>query len=61
MDGDVRDAGDGGGGAAQHASAAPVASDLASEHARLRRENDRLRMERDILNKAALISGSASR
>ncbi len=40
---------------------APSPSDLASEVARLRRENDRLRMERDILKKAALIFGSASR
>lgn len=36
-------------------------SDLVSEVARLRRENERLRMERDILKKAALIFGSASR
>ena len=36
-------------------------SDLASEVARLWRENERLRMERDILKKAALIFGSASR
>src|ERR1041385_5910092 len=42
---------------------APAASpsDLVSEVARLRRENERLRMERDILKKAALIFGSASR
>ena len=33
----------------------------ATENARLRRENERLRMERDILKKAALIFGSASR
>ena len=39
----------------------PLPSDLAAEFARLRRENDRLRMERDILKKAALIFGSASR
>jgi transposase len=39
----------------------PSPSDLVSEIARLRRENDRLRMERDILKKAALIFGSASR
>ena len=36
-------------------------SDLISEVTRLRRENERLRMERDILKKAALILGSASR
>ena len=40
---------------------APSPSDLAAEVARLRRDNDRLRMERDILKKAALIFGSASR
>ena len=40
---------------------APSPSDLASEVARLRRENERLRMERDILKNAALIFGSASR
>jgi transposase len=39
----------------------PSPSDLVSEIARLRGENDRLRMERDILKKAALIFGSASR
>jgi len=36
-------------------------SDLAVDNARLRRENERLRMERDILKKAALIFGAASR
>jgi transposase len=40
---------------------APSPSDLVAEVARLRRDNDRLRMERDILKKAALIFGSASR
>ena len=40
---------------------APAPSDLVSEVTRLRRENERLRMERDILKKAALIFGSASR
>ena len=40
---------------------APSPSDLAAENARLRRENDHLRMERDILKKAALIFGAASR
>jgi transposase len=42
---------------------APVVSpsDLAAENARLRRQNERLRMERDILKKAALIFGAASR
>jgi transposase len=41
----------------------PVAppADLAAENAGLRRENERLRMERDILKKAALIFGAASR
>ena len=42
-------------------AAAPSPSDLVSEVARLRRENERLRMERDVLKKAALIFGSASR
>src|ERR1051325_4549765 len=40
---------------------APSPAALVSEVARLRRENERLRMERDILKKAALIFGSASR
>jgi transposase len=40
---------------------APSPSDLAAENARLRRENEQLRVERDILKKAALIFGSASR
>jgi len=40
---------------------APSPSDLVADNARLRRENERLRMERDILKKAALIFGSASR
>ena len=40
---------------------APSPSDLAAENARLKRDNDRLRMERDILKKAALIFGAASR
>ena len=38
--------------------AAPLPADQAAEVARLRRENDRLRMERDILKKAALIFGA---
>ena len=37
------------------ASAPHSASDLATEISRLRRENDRLRMERDILKKAVAI------
>jgi transposase len=40
---------------------APSPSDLAAEVARLRRDNERLRMERDILKKAALIFGAAYR
>ena len=40
---------------------APSPSDLASEVGRLRRENARLRMERDILKKAALIFAAAAR
>jgi len=39
----------------------PSPSDLVAEVARLRRENGQLRMERDILKKAALIFGPASR
>ena len=39
----------------------PSPSDLVAEVARLRRENGQLRMERDILKKAALIFGAASR
>jgi transposase len=45
-------------GSARHpipASAPHSASDPASEISRLRRENDRLRMERDILKKAVAI------
>jgi transposase len=37
------------------ASAAPSVPDPAAEISRLRRENDRLRMERDILKKAVAI------
>ena len=37
----------------------PVAGSEAAEIARLKRENERLRMERDILKKAALIFGEA--
>jgi transposase len=37
------------------ASAMPSVSDPAAEISRLRRENDRLRMERDILKKAVAI------
>ena len=36
-------------------------ADLVAENARLRRENARLSMERDILRKAALIFGAATR
>ena len=39
----------------------PSPSDLVAEVARLRRENDRLQMERDILKKAALIFAAAAR
>jgi len=42
-------------------AAVPSPSDLVAENTRLRRDNDRLRIERDILNKAALIFGAASR
>jgi len=38
----------------------PSPADQAAEIARLRRENERLRMERDILKKAALIFGQAT-
>ena len=36
-------------------------ADLVAENARLRRENARLSMERDILRKAAVIFGAATR
>jgi transposase len=39
-------------------AAAPSPSDLVAEVARLRRDNDRLRMERDIPRKAALMLAS---
>ena len=42
-------------------ASSPSPSDLAAEVARLRRETGQLRMERDILKKAALIFGAASR
>src|SRR3954465_1582642 len=38
----------------------PSPADQAAEIGRLRRENDRLRMERDILKQAALIFGQAT-
>ena len=43
------------------ASSGPLPADLAAENARLKRENARLSMERDILRKAALIFGAAAR
>ena len=42
-------------------ASSPSPADMAAELARLRRENGQLRMERDILKKAALIFGQASR
>ena len=42
------------------ASSGPSPADLAAENARLKRELDRARMERDILKKAALIFGAAA-
>jgi transposase len=36
-------------------------ADLVAENARLRRELERAKMERDILRKAALIFGAATR
>jgi len=41
--------------------AGPSLADQAAEIAQLRRENERLRMERDILKKAALILGDQKR
>jgi transposase len=38
----------------------PSPADQAAEIGRLRRENERLRMERDILKQAALIFGQAT-
>ena len=43
------------------ASSGPLPADLVAENARLKRELDRARMERDILKKAALIFGGAAR
>jgi transposase len=45
----------------QPASSTPSVSDPAAEISRLRRENDRLRMERDILKKAVAIFSEAPR
>jgi transposase len=45
----------------QAASITPSVSDPAVEISRLRRENDRLRMERDILKKAVAIFSEAPR
>lgn len=42
-------------------SAGPSFADQAAEIAQLRRENERLRMERDVLKKAALILGDQKR
>jgi transposase len=42
-------------------ASSPSPSDMAAELARLLRENGQLRMERDILKKAALIFGATSR
>ena len=39
----------------------PSPADLAAENARLKRELQKAEMERDILKKAALIFGTASR
>ena len=46
---------------AKPASATPSVPDPAAEISRLRRENDRLRMERDILKKAVAIFSEAPR
>ena len=43
------------------ASATPSVADPVAEISRLRRENDRLRMERDILKKAVAIFSEAPR
>ncbi|WP_236843107.1 hypothetical protein [Bradyrhizobium icense] len=40
---------------APHTQATPMSADQASEIARLRQENERLRMERDILRKSIAI------
>jgi transposase len=51
-------------GSAPHpiaASASPSVPDPAAEISRLRRENDRLRMERDILKKTVAIFSEAPR
>ena len=46
---------------ARPALAAPLVPDPATEISRLRRENDRLRMQRDILGKAVAIFSEAPR
>jgi transposase len=46
---------------AKPASATPSVPDPAAEISRLRRENDRLRLERDILKKAVAIFSEAPR
>ena len=47
------------GAVASSSGGQPVAGSEAAENVRLRRENERLRMERDILKKAAIIFGEA--
>jgi hypothetical protein len=51
MDDRLRDAGDGSLRRSSTQAAAPSPSDLVAEVARLRRENERLRMERDVPKK----------
>lgn len=46
---------------AERQAATPSPADLAAENARLKRELQRAQMERDILEKAALIFGAATR
>jgi transposase len=50
----------GSGAAAPARRVGPSPADQAAEIGRLRRENERLRLERDILKKAALIFGQAT-
>lgn len=54
-------AGFGAAGSRATPSAGPSFADQAAEIAQLRRENERLRMERDVLKKAALILGDQKR
>ena len=62
MDASVRSAGDGlCAGRPTTQAQGPSPADLAAENARLKRELQKAQTERDILKKAALIFGAATR